>query len=588
LVSQPIHALAMSQDGKWLVLAGGPEPNYRRQPPPYEIDGVCQLWDLTTAKKLRDFSGHKGDIRSVALSRDERYLVSGARDGSARLWEVATGKEIKRFQGHNVNSVALSQDGKWLATGGIGGIEQSFKASVKIWDLSSGKEVYSTEADGQLACVSFSKDGKWLAAGSQEKVLLVEVTSKKVANKFTTFRSDCLAFSDDNKWLVTGDGLKEFEFGFGTKTACIWEAATGKQVRVFEKQTISVSSVVLSGDGKWLVTTGSNPGLSAVRLWDLASGKQLVLQHGWGQYSPPALSRDGKRVATTGGGGGDNSARVWEAAASKQLCVVKGDWGNGNTISLTGDGKRLVTSAETINGNNIVQMWDASTGKPIQGYLGKRPTVQAAVISEDGRFVATASGDTIQLWEAETGKELSSFQWYGNRHLTFSRDGKWLLVGNGLFDVPSGRKLLQLKGYKGEINSVAISSNRKWLVTAHRSEIVNLWDAKTGDKVRSFKGISAAISPDGKTLYTGGHDQVTCLWNTDTGKELCRLISYRDGTWAVVDSEGKYDSANNGDVIGLRMVLEEKTIPLDQLKKQYYTPGLLARYWNDPQLKPAP
>src|SRR5262249_19842100 len=58
---------------------------------------------------------------------------------------------------------------------------------------------------------------------------------------------------------------------------------------------------------------------------------------------------------------------------------------------------------------------------------------------------------------------------------------------------------------------------------------------------------------------------------------LCTLISFTDGTWAVIDPKGRYDASNGGDVEGLHWVVGHEPISLDQLKERYYEPGLLSK-----------
>ena len=97
-----------------------------------------------------------------------------------------------------------------------------------------------------------------------------------------------------------------------------------------------------------------------------------------------------------------------------------------------------------------------------------------------------------------------------------------------------------------------------------------------------------AFAPDGKHVLTGSGDCTTRIWEAQTGRELCRLISFRDGTWAVVDPEGRFDASNGGDVEGLHWVVGNEPIALKQLKERYYDPGLLAKYlgFNKEPLRP--
>ena len=67
------------------------------------------------------------------------------------------------------------------------------------------------------------------------------------------------------------------------------------------------------------------------------------------------------------------------------------------------------------------------------------------------------------------------------------------------------------------------------------------------------------------------------VWGT-AGRELCRLVSFRDGTWAVFDAAGRFDAANDGNVDGLHWVIGNKSYPLRQFKDRFYDPGLLAKY----------
>ncbi|NLI00155.1 MAG: hypothetical protein GX446_11775, partial [Chthonomonadales bacterium] len=76
---------------------------------------------------------------------------------------------------------------------------------------------------------------------------------------------------------------------------------------------------------------------------------------------------------------------------------------------------------------------------------------------------------------------------------------------------------------------------------------------------------------------TGSDDTTVRLWDVETGKELCQLLSFRDGTWAVVDPEGRYDASNDGEVEWLCWVRGLEVIPLEQVMSRYYHPGLLAR-----------
>jgi WD40 repeat protein len=80
--------------------------------------------------------GHRDDVKSVAVSPDGKWLASGSQNQTVKIWDLATGKEVHTLRGHKgaVQSVAFSPDGKQLVSG-------SLDETLKVWDLATGAEV---------------------------------------------------------------------------------------------------------------------------------------------------------------------------------------------------------------------------------------------------------------------------------------------------------------------------------------------------------------------------------------------------------------------------------------------------------------
>lgn len=170
----------------------------------------------------RPLTGHEDMIFSVAISPDGRWLVTGSRDKTARLWDLTTTNSAQRplvLRGHDdfVNSVAISPNGKWLVTA-------SADSTARLWDLTSGdptdslvlrghKEGIDSSMFGALQgiyTVAISPDGRWLATGSYDGTARIwNLTSENPAASSVVLgghddKIQSVGLSPDGRWLATG------------------------------------------------------------------------------------------------------------------------------------------------------------------------------------------------------------------------------------------------------------------------------------------------------------------------------------------------------------------------------------------------
>jgi WD40 repeat protein len=106
--------------------------------------------------------GHTGDVTSIAVSADRRYVLTGSVDRTAIVWDVTTGAQITSLKGHTacVTGVAFSPDGEVVAT-------SSMDDTAVLWDAQTGKAMRTFARRGLLmTSVAISPDGKHIAVGS--------------------------------------------------------------------------------------------------------------------------------------------------------------------------------------------------------------------------------------------------------------------------------------------------------------------------------------------------------------------------------------------------------------------------------------
>ena len=173
--------------------------------------------------------------------------------------------------------------------------------------------------------------------------------------------------------------------------------------------------------------------------------------------------------------------------------------------------------------------------------------------------------------------------------MALSDDGTWMVLGasNGLIEVREVQTGKVIRSFgtrqKSGFLSLVLSPDNKTLAVAGYSEGVSLFDVQTGKETSYLKGHTGMVRGlcflcDGKRLVSTSADQTSRFWDLASGKELCQTISFRDGTWVVIDSAGRFDAANNGEVKGLHWIVGTEVVPLRQFRDQAYDPGLLAKH----------
>lgn len=155
--TQPIVMTSFSQDQRLLASVSN--------------DQTIKIWDMATGNNVCTFRGHTGQPLCAAFSADSRYAVSAGHDTAIRMWNATTGEPVREFNSQwgraIVHTVALSPDGKRLASGGI-------FASVTLWDTASGQEILEIPTGHMIVThVAFSPDGRRLATACNDGALLV-------------------------------------------------------------------------------------------------------------------------------------------------------------------------------------------------------------------------------------------------------------------------------------------------------------------------------------------------------------------------------------------------------------------------------
>jgi WD40 repeat protein len=132
---------------------------------PYRIEGGSLR--IGPAEKVLATPG----LRQIASSADGRILALGEHHGPQILDLAFPAKEPLRCD-HLLNfNMAVSPDGRWVASG------QGSGHGVKVWDAQTAKCVCELLPQVRGASVVFSPDGQWLATSTGEEFSFWQTSS---------------------------------------------------------------------------------------------------------------------------------------------------------------------------------------------------------------------------------------------------------------------------------------------------------------------------------------------------------------------------------------------------------------------------
>ena len=142
-------------------------------------DELVHIFNTGTGHEEKLFSGHEGWISATAFNPIKELLATGSDDKTIRLWEIETGKTQAVLKGHDskIDLVAFSPDGDALASLGSGinivreGNQVSFTIGsedklIRFWNVETGQQISTIEADGTISEVSFNTDWSRIATAT--------------------------------------------------------------------------------------------------------------------------------------------------------------------------------------------------------------------------------------------------------------------------------------------------------------------------------------------------------------------------------------------------------------------------------------
>ena len=220
-----------------------------------------KLWNFDDMKLIDKLDYKAGFVDNILISYDNKYLIIISDKNGLLLWDISKGRVERKFENSKYSYCAnITFDNKNIVS--IEYIEDKISI-LKMYDILSGKLVWSIEDDDDISSLAISRNNKYIIAGCDG---LIKIFDLKTGNEIKSIQGhkkeiNQIALTSNNNNIISAsnDG-----------TMKIWDFETGKEIRNFESGIIDY--LTLSSDDKLIACSNAD---GTFMLWDINGGENL-------------------------------------------------------------------------------------------------------------------------------------------------------------------------------------------------------------------------------------------------------------------------------------------------------------------------
>ncbi len=518
-------------------------------------------------------SGHKAQVRDIAVSNDKKYVVTASFDKTIKKWDLETGEVVLEYRGKigpgsegMVYFIELSPDNKYLAAGGWFGADDESEdlGDIRIFDYESGELVRVLKGLGAPPQgLSFSADSKSVIAGDiYSKIYKWDVNTGQKTGTF-----DFHKFAAEET-LLEHEAASDLLMSVDKKgIICFWDIQNPAKPLKIDKKTVPM---LMKKGMKDVATYVNDLAVSPTREEFAFALENLIIIYdrkfkayyfipndtkpGFLKFSP-----DGKRLMTgCSARGTDQHAFIYEKTNNDWVKIA--DFDGADASIICGDFIDANTYVCAGGSENDIFIWSIekdANGKQKLLKTFKTNGFNPYAVAINNGTVAFADAWTENFGNSAFNKEFDLFlktvsastnQAY-NRPVTQNQDFniKWCRTHNGLDGLQAGLEIKKGNAVLDTIKRDEFTGSRHTVYTLTKDNFVitggdygHLEAYGTDGKLyKRFVGHNdlmhgLSISPDGRRLISSSSDNTIRIWSLenlgkfDDGKAPKSLKEYMD------------------------------------------------------------
>jgi WD40 repeat protein/tRNA A-37 threonylcarbamoyl transferase component Bud32/cell division protein FtsL len=516
-----MNAAAQASGGNNLGRARDLLNRQRPQPGQKDLRGWewRYLWQQTHSDALFTLCQESGEINSLAASSDGNWLAVGLHHrGGLSVWDLRKRQELIRLaEGDAHVNGAFSPTAPILAFTGysLPASGETGRSTLRLWNGVTRQMMAEIPLDNPCEGLAFSRDGQTLVTSTYYGH--ITLWRMPEGTKLASYACEQGGISPATAFAATPD-LSLAAQVVGLKRIRVVDLRNGKELWSAVAAKMFITALALSPDGKTLASAAGFDE-SDIRLWDVATGKEIGRLEGHNTWVGSIVFwPDGSKLASASA---DQTIRTWDVASRKCLDVLRGHREEVWRLALLPDNQTLVSGCK----DGEVCLWDTSGPHPRLERITLREFPSIWQFSPDNQSILTARQRQIVRWAGTDFQEKETLLDFGqgetNNHMgssAFSRDGRLVAVawtnGDGqVWDV--SRHVLQTQFKLPAMqNSDGALNHRgdRLIVLSGDDNRCHEWDlaARPNVELQSWpmavEGAAFDVSPDDRLFVQLGYE----------------------------------------------------------------------------------
>jgi dipeptidyl aminopeptidase/acylaminoacyl peptidase len=244
-----------------------------------------------------------------------------------------------------------------------------------------------------------------------------------------------------------------------------------------------IRSVAWHPDGNRLASAGFD---GSVRIWDAVTGRQIkLLTTATSNLFQVAWSPDGKKLACAGE---NSTALIWNFEKGDEALALPGHTGTVYCVAWSPDGRTLLSGGD----DKILRFWDPNLGVNTRSCPVDYQLRALAWEPDGNRFASAGSSNYAQIWRASGAAEIRRIA--GISWMAWSPSNPWLAVPFNVrvYDVNSGDLVLSIDDQASAVRCVSWSPDGNYLASASLGDgEIRIREARTGTPLQWEKDLAS-------------------------------------------------------------------------------------------------